>query len=434
MNKIVIKGGRVICPLTGLNEERDLLISEGKIEAVDRPGAFSSLSNIEIEDASGKLVVPGLIDIHVHLREPGFEYKETIESGSRAAVAGGFTTVCCMPNTKPVNDNAQITKFIVDTAKAVGLCRVLPIGAITKGSLGKELSPMMELKEAGCVAFSDDGFPVDDANIMRRALEYSLMVGLPLTCHEEVRSISKDHAMNEGEMSLRLGLKGWPGAAEDIMIARDIELSRLTGARVHCCHVTTARGAKLIERAKEDGILVTGEVSPHHFTLTDEAVDGFNAMTSFNTLAKCSPPLRTEADRDGVLTALASGVLDCIATDHAPHEADSKNREFSGASFGMLGFQTALPLTLAQVRLGRLSLERAIEALTLSPARVFGLNFSGLKKGAPADIVVIDLNKRYVLNEQNIYSKSKNTPFLGSELIGAAVKTFFSGKKVYDDK
>lgn len=426
MKELIVKGALVIDPAQNLNEERDLLVaSDGKIAALDKPGAIKK-DGAEVIEAKGLLLTPGLIDIHVHLREPGQEWRETIATGARAAVAGGFTHICCMPNTNPVNDHAEITEFMLRQAKVASLAHVGPIAAITKGLKGETMAPYLELKEAGAVAFSDDGEPVYNAQIMRRALEYCSMLDMVLSVHEEELSLSDGFSMNESALSLKLGLKGMPDAAENVMIARDIELARLTGGRVHFCHVSTARGVQLIKRAKEDGIPVTAEVAPHHFTLDESAVIGYN------TQAKMSMPLRKQEDIEALLLGLKEGVIDCIASDHAPHEADSKNKEFDKASFGILGLQTTLPLTLARVRDGHLSLVRAIEALTTSAAKCLNLAEPSLKPGKSADFVLIDENRSITLAVEHILSKSKNTPFYGSELKGLAVKTFMAGREVFD--
>ncbi|MCC6952727.1 MAG: dihydroorotase [Deltaproteobacteria bacterium] len=424
--KIVLIGGRVCDPGSGVDGDFDVLIEDGKVAAVEKPGAFAGLQDVDVENVAGLLVVPGLMDVHVHLREPGFEWKETVATGSAAAAAGGFTTVCCMPNTKPVNDSGQTTRYILERAREAGLADVLPIGAITKGSEGVELAPMIELFEAGCVAFSDDGLPVMDANVMRRALEYSSMLGTVLSVHEEDLNLSRGFAMNEGVTSLKLGLKGFPEAAENVMIARDIELARLTGARVHFCHVSTARGALLVKRAKEDGIKVTAEVTPHHLTLTETACE------DFNTLAKVSPPLRLDEDVHALREALESGVLDCIASDHAPHDPDTKNCAFSEASNGLLGLQTNVPLLFRLVQRGDISLRRMIESATTAPARCFGIEPNRIRKGSRANIAVLDPNRKILLTKEYLCSKSKNTPFLDQEFQGIAVKTFVGGRKVYD--
>jgi dihydroorotase len=423
--KTIISGGRVIDPANGRDGEYDLLIEDGKIAGVEKPGSFSSVKDAEMISAKGQLVTPGLVDIHVHLRDPGQEWKETIDTGRRAAEVGGFTTICCMPNTKPLNDTPSVTRYILSKAAERPGARVYPIGCISKELKSEVMAPMLELTEAGCVAFSDDGRPVTDPNLMRRALEYALQFNGILTVHEEDLSLSRGFSMHEGIVSVRLGLKGAPDAAENVTIARDIELARLTGGRVHFCHVTTARGAKLIERAKEDGIPVTGEVTPHHFTLTHEAVEGYN------TNAKMSPPLRTAEDIEALLQALENGVIDCIATDHAPHEYDSKHRDFPSASFGILGFQTAVPLTLKRVKEGKLSLVRAIEALTVAPARCFNLSAGTLSKGAKADVTVIDPERVVKHTREFIASKSKNTPWLDQDLTGHATMTLVDGRVVF---
>lgn len=424
--KTIIKGGRVIDPKNGLDGEFDILLEDGKIIGLERPGVLGGIGAVEnLVDASGLIVVPGLIDIHVHLREPGYEWKETIESGTHAAVCGGFSAVCCMPNTSPVCDRAQIVAFILEKARNAGFSRVYPIGAITQEQKGESLAPMLELREAGSVAFSDDGRPVSSPAVMRKALEYSLMCDAVLACHEEERSLSEGFAMNESAISLKLGLPGMPTAAEDIMIARDIELARLTGARVHFCHVSTARAVTLIERAKNDGVRVSAEVSPHHFSLTEESV------ANFDTAYKMSPPLRSAEDVAALLDGLSRGIIDCIASDHAPHERDSKNVEFAKASMGIIGLQTTLPLTLKKVKEGKLTLARAIEALTSAPAACLGLPGGSLKVGSDADVTIVDLDKEVVFDQSINRSKCSNSPFLNCLLRGVAVKTFVGGREVF---
>lgn len=424
--KTVIEGGQVVDPEKSSSEELCVLIEKGLIVAVDVPSAMPSGDEVRTIDARGKYILPGLIDIHVHLREPGQEWKETVASGALAAVSGGFTTICCMPNTDPVNDSAQVTEFILERALVAELARVHPIGAISKGLEGKALAPMMELQEAGCVAFSDDGRPVWDSALMRKALEYGRGFGATLMLHEEDLRLSDGFAMNESALSLELGLKGMPEAAENVMIARDIELARLTGAPIHFCHVSTARGALLIKRAKEDGIPVTAEVAPHHLILTEESV------RNYDTAAKMSMPLRTEADCEGLLEALATGVIDCVASDHAPHENDSKRCEFDKASFGMIGLQTTLPLMLHLVRDGKLSLSRAIAALTTDAAKCLGLEAGSLRVGQPADLVIVDPQAEFILDEKTNRSMSANTPFWGRPLCGAVDKTLVGGSLVYE--
>lgn len=422
---VVIKGGRVVDPGCGLDGQLDVYIENGKITAVDKPGSFSGKTDAQQVDAKGQIVAPGLIDIHVHLREPGQEWKETIKTGGEAAVAGGFTAVCCMPNTNPVNDHGQVTEFILEKAAEANLCRVYPIGAISIRLEGESLAPMMELREAGCVAFSDDGQPVWDSALMRKALEYSLMLDTVLTCHEEDKRLSHGFSMNESALSLKLGLQGMPDAAENVMIARDIELARLTGARVHCCHVSTARGALLIQRAKEDGIPITAETAPHYLTLDESAIGEYNAM------AKMSMPLRRAEDVEALRAALESGVIDCIGSDHAPHELDSKRVEFEKAAFGIIGFQTTLPLTLELVRAGDLSLRRAIAALTSDAARCLKLTPTTIAAGGAADITLIDLERTMTFNPAMNRSKSSNSPYFGRKLQGLATKTFVGGREVF---
>uniref|UniRef100_A0A0A8KWP8 Dihydroorotase n=1 Tax=wastewater metagenome TaxID=527639 RepID=A0A0A8KWP8_9ZZZZ len=424
-NKLMIKGARVVDPGAGVDGVRDVIIDADTISEVSEPDKHGVFENCDVIDANGLLLTPGLVDVHVHLREPGYEWKETVASGCAAAVAGGFTSICCMPNTNPINDTAQVTRYIIDKASEANLCRVYPLGSITLEQKGEALSPMLELKEAGVIGFSDDGQPVNCSNVMRKAMEYSLMLDTVLALHEEDKSLSAGFMMHEGIESLRLGLRGMPGAAEDVMIARDIELARLTGARVHFCHVSTARAVTLIRRAKEDGIKVSAEVTPHNFSLTDKAIADYDPMYKMN------PPLRTQTDVDAVLNGLQDGVIDCIATDHAPHEADSKSKEFEFCANGIIGLQTALPLTLKKVQEGKLTLQRAIDALAVQPRACFKMPSISIKKGSPADLVLIDPQRRFVLDDKSNRSKSKNSPFLKQELFGMAVKTIVGGRVVF---
>lgn len=426
--RLCITGARVIDSALGIDKELDVLVEGEKIAAVDSPGSFSALEGLDMISASGLILTSGLIDLHVHLREPGYEWKETVATGCNAAVAGGFTAICCMPNTNPINDNEEVTKFIRERARAAGLCDVYPIGAITMGSKGESLAPMGELYDAGCVAFSDDGKTIANANVMRKALEYGRLFNVVLAVHEEDANLACGFSMNESAMSVKLGLVGMPGAAEDVMVARDIELSRLTGAPVHFCHVSTARSVELIRRAKQDGILVTAEAAPHHFTLDDSAIGEYDVM------AKMSMPLRLRADCDGVLDGLKDGTIDCIASDHAPHDLDSKRREFCHAAFGIIGLQTVVPLTLAKVRDGRLSLVRAIDALTNAPRRCFHLEPRAIAAGHVADMTLISLNQTMVFDNTVNRSKSANSPFLGETLQGVAVKTICRGHEVYSNR
>ena len=372
-------------------------------------------------DLQGKWVVPGLIDMHVHLREPGQEYKETIETGTMAAAAGGFTAVACMPNTRPVNDNATVTRFICEKASGCS-AHVYPVGAISKQSKGEGLAEYGEMKQAGIVALTDDGLPVLDSQLMRRAMEYARSHGLLVMSHSEEASLSRNGCMHEGSVSTRLGLRGIPAAAESIMVYREIALSELTGARLHIAHVSCAASIELIRQAKKRGIAVTAETAPHYFTLTDEAVSGYN------THAKMNPPLRGEEDRLAMRIALADGTLDAIATDHAPHSILEKEVEFSSAANGIVGLETALPLTLALVHAGVISANRLVELMSCAPARILGVPGGRLAVGDPADITVIDPEKVFVFSAEKSCSKGKNTPFDGWQMRGKAVLTLLGGR------
>lgn len=418
---IILRSGRVIDTSQNLDAKKDILIEGSMITAVSEPGQIPSGTHITEINCEGKIVSPGLVDIHVHLREPGQEWKETIQTGCEAAVAGGFTDVCCMPNTKPVNDSRAVTEFILEKARNAA-CTVHPIGAITMGSKGEAMAPFAELWDSGCVAFSDDGRPVMNAQVMRRALEYCGMLGAVLTVHEEDLTLSDGFSMNESALSLSMGLKGMPDAAENVMIARDIELSRLTGSRVHFCHVSTARGVTLIRRAKEDGIPVTAETAPHYLYLNESAVDGFN------THAKMSMPLRKDEDIQALLEGLADGVIDCIASDHAPHEADSKNVEFDKASFGILGLQTTVPIMLTLVREGKLDMVRMIDALTTRAWKSINKTPRTIRPNMPAHLSVLDPHLEVKISKELNKSKSFNTPFIDHSFIGAAYMTIVDGK------
>jgi dihydroorotase len=425
---ILIKGGRVIDP-GRVNGPADVLIENGKILAVGPTlvvSAGKAAPAATIIDARGKLVLPGFVDLHVHLREPGFEYKETIQTGTAAAVAGGFTSVCCMPNTSPVNDNQSITEFILDQARAAGNAHVFPIGAITKGSEGKELAEIGELRRAGCVAISDDGLPVINSLVMRRAMEYALAFDLPVIDHCEDLHLSEGGCMNEGLVSTQLGLPGIPAAAEDVMVARNLALAELTGARLHLAHLSTIGSVRMVREAKSRGLRVTAEVCPHHFSLTEEAVRGFN------THAKMSPPLRTWRDVQAVKDGLRDGTIDVIATDHAPHAVQDKQQQFAAAPNGIVGLETALPLTLALVDEGILSLESAVAKLTSEPARAFGLPKGSLAPGADADVVVVDTEESWEVDPARFRSKSRNTPFAGWKVKGRVRTTLVAGRVVYE--
>lgn len=425
--RLLIQGGRVLDPASGTDKVANVVIENGKIAEVgETAGNVGSFD--ETIDATGLAVAPGLIDIHVHFREPGFEYKEDIASGSAAAVAGGFTSVACMPNTEPIIDTRSVVDEIKQRAAEVGLCDVYPIAAITKGQNGKELTEMADLKAAGAVAVSDDGKWVDHADIMRLALMYAKQFGLPVLGHEEEKELTAGGVMNLGEVSTRLGLPGIPHAAEDVAIARDIILAEMTGAHLHICHIATAGGVDLVRWAKQRGVRVTAEVAPHHFTLTDEAV----AASGYDTNTKMAPPLRTQADIDAVIAGLKDGTIDCIATDHAPHHADEKKKEYNYAPFGITGLETALGLTLGQlVKPGHLSLADAIGKLTYQAADILGLPKGRLTPGAQADLVIFDPDAAYAYDVSTSRSRSRNTPFDGFPMVGRVRQTIFKGKVVF---
>ena len=417
---ILIKNGHVIDPANKIDGKLDILASDGKIARLGKPGSLTD-NNAQVIDASSKLVVPGLIDMHVHLREPGFEYKETIVTGTAAAKAGGFTSVCCMPNTNPVNDSRSVTEFILAQARSASAL-VFPIGAITKGSKGEELTEMAELYTAGCFAVSDDGKPVMNAAIMRRAMEYSKIFDLLVISHCEDSSLSDKGVMNEGVVSTELGLRGIPRSAEDVMTGRDISLAELTGCRLHIAHVSTADSVRMVRDAKSRGVKVTAETCPHYFSLTEEAVRGYN------TMAKMNPPLRTADDVAAIKQGLKDGTIDVIATDHAPHALDEKSGEFDYAPFGVVGLETALGLTLRLVDEGALSLSEAVRKLTNNPASILKIGKGTLTVGSDADITIVDPNIEWTVDASQFKSKSKNTPFNGWKLKGRAVQTIVGGR------
>lgn len=418
--KILIKNGHIIDPANRLDEKLDLLISDGRIAKIGKPGSLSPNGSQAI-DAAGKLIVPGLIDMHVHLREPGFEYKETISTGTAAAKAGGFTSVCCMPNTNPVNDSQSITDFILSQAREAS-ARVFPIGAITKGLQGEQLAEMGELHQAGCVAVSDDGRPLMNASLMRRAMEYSRIFDTLVISHCEDSTLSEKGVMNEGSVSTELGLRGIPRAAEDVMTGRDIMLAGLTGCRLHIAHVSTVGAVNLVREAKKRGIRVTAETCPHYFALTDEAVRGYD------TMAKMNPPLRTAEDVAAIKQGLKDGTIDVIATDHAPHGMDEKSGEFDHAPFGIVGLETALGLTLKLVDEGVLSLSEAIRKLSVNPASVLKILKGTLSSGADADITIIEPVQEWTVDASQFKSRARNTPFNGWILKGRAVQTIVGGR------
>ena len=422
---IRIKGGHVVDP-GNIDGVRDVVVENNTIRDITEPNGATSESRFDIDiDASGKVVVPGLFDMHVHLREPGHEYKETIESGCRAAVAGGISSVVCMPNTHPVNDNRQVTEFILSQAKRAGLARVYPTGAISPGLKGQGLCEYGELKTAGAVAVSDDGMPVVNSQIMRRAMEYAKRFGLLVISHCEDPELASTGCMNEGTIATRMGLSGIPNAAESVMVMRDIAICELTGGRLHIAHVSTRQSVAAIREAKKAGINVTAETAPHYFTLTD------NAVEQYNTDAKMNPPLRSETDRLAVIEGLKDGTIDCIATDHAPHGPLEKHLEFNKAANGIIGLETSLPLGLKLVEEKMLSFPMLIEKMSKNPARLIGV-VNDLLPENQADITIIDPNETFTVIPGMMQSKSQNTPFAGWTLKGRAVLTMVDGKIVYD--
>ena len=424
---MLIKGGRVIDP-GNLDGIMDILIADGKIVEIKKDGlAGDEYPEVRIIDASDKIVTPGLIDMHVHLREPGHEYKETIETGCLAAAFGGFTAICCMPNTNPVNDCRQVTEYILQKAQAADTVRVYPVAAISKGSKGDGLCEYGELKEAGAIAVSDDGNPVKNSQLMRRALEYSKGFDLPVISHCEDLDLAAGGAMNEGGVATRLGLAGIPNVAESIMVLRDIALCELTGVPVHIAHVSTRESVRAIKDAKKRGIPVTAETAPHYFTITDESVK------EYDTNAKMYPPLRSGKDREAVCRGIADGTIDVIATDHAPHSFIEKQVEFDRAANGIIGLETSVSLALKLVEDGVISMTVLVEKMSTNPARILGLENS-LLIGRPADITIIDPERSYRVNADNFRSLSRNTPFNGWDMKGKAVLTMVEGKIVFQDQ
>jgi dihydroorotase len=420
---LLIKGGRVVDPSQGLDDVRDVLIEGEEIRELGQD--LEIPEGTEVIDAAGLVVTPGLINIHVHLREPGQEYKETIRTGAMAAAAGGFTAVACMANTDPVNDNRSVTEHIVKQARQHPYARVYPVGAVSRGLKGTELADIGEMVEAGIVAVSDDGLPVWDPELMRRALEYTQHFDIPVVQHAQDLGLGGDGVMHEGEWSARLGLPGMPGAAEDLMIARDLLLLEDVGGRYHVQHLSTARGLDLVRQAKKRGLPVSCEVTPHHLLLTDASV----AESAYSTDFKMNPPLRSETDRQAMLAGLADGTIDLIADDHAPHHKDEKDVQFSAAPFGIVGLETTVSLCLDRlVRPNVITLTRLIELLSTAPARVMGLPGGTLTPGSPADLTLLDLERKIRVDRDSFRSKSSNTPFHGWELQGAPVLTVCAGR------
>ena len=424
--KLLIANGYIIDPAQNVNTGgRSLLIEDGRVVGLLERGEPVP-EQTHVIDATGLIVAPGFIDLHTHLREPGQEYKETVATGASAAVAGGWTSICAMPNTDPVNDNPAVTRFIVEQGQAAKLANVFPIGAVTKGSGGKELAEMGEMKNAGIVAVSDDGRPVPNSGMMRRAMEYARGLDLPLVDHCQDQSLSAGGVMHEGRWSLILGLRGMPAAAEEVDVVRDCALAKLTRAKVHIAHISTRRAIEAVRVAKAEGLEVTCEVTPHHWTLTDEAV------AEYDTNTKMSPPLRSKEHVDAILEAMQDGTIDAIATDHAPHHLDEKGLEFDQAPFGITGLETAIGLAFNLVHAGLIDLERMVQMCAANPARIFGLEDRGtLKRNAHADVTILDPQLEWVFDVSKSKSKSRNTPFHGRSMCGAAVATIVGGRLVY---
>jgi dihydroorotase len=423
--RLVLKGGRVIDPSQGIDDRLDVLVEDSHVQKV---GKRFDTRGARIIDVTGRLVCPGFIDLHCHLREPGREDKETIATGTRAAAAGGFTAVCAMPNTDPVNDRAGITRAILDRARTDGVVRVHPIGAITRGSQGEELAEYGDLREAGCVAVSDDGRPVASARVMRRALEYARAFDLTVIDHCEEPALAQGAAMNEGTVATLLGLRGAPAVGEAVVVERDVLLAELVGGKVHIAHVSAAASVDSVRRGKARGVRVTAEATPHHLLLTDQAVKD----SGYDTSTKMNPPLRTESDRQALLEGLRDGTIDCIATDHAPHTVDDKKVEYDQAAFGVVGLETAVALCLDRlVGAGLLDLALLVSLLSTRPARILGLPGGTLAPGSPADITVLDPGRRVVVDPSRFESKGRHTPFAGWSLKGGPSLTIVGGQVVW---
>ena len=422
MKSLLLRGGRIIDPSQGIDESANLLIADGKISLIEE----EQQSEYDVLNAAGLVVCPGFVDLHCHLRQPGFEEKETIATGTLAAARGGFTTICCMPNTEPPLDNMATIGLVKSRATEEGVIRVLPIGCISRERKGKEPADMDSLASAGVVAFSDDGAPCLDSHIMQQALKYSRVSAMPVVDHCEDTTLTEGGQINEGLLAGKLGIKGMPAAAEYIMVFRDLALAYLTGGHIHIAHVTTAGAVELIRHAKDEGINVTAEVTPHHLTLTEASVSGYN------TDAKVNPPLRTEKDIDALIAGLNDGVIDCIATDHAPHTPAEKKQDFVSAPFGISGFETALGSLMSLVHSGRLPLTTLIAGLTCNPARIINRPELGtLRAGSPADITIFAPDKEWKVDPRTFASKGRNTPLAGSVLKGRVMATIYGGEIVH---
>jgi dihydroorotase len=437
---LLIRGSRILDPSQGIDQVGDLLVADGRIVEIgsnvtSSPSYSATLSKAKNLDAAGLVVCPGFVDLHCHLREPGFEDKETIATGTKAAATGGFTTVCCMPNTDPPIDSPSVLSLVKRKVDKESLIAVLPIGCITKDRKGKELTDMAALAEAGAIAFSDDGNPVASSQLMRRALECSRILSLPIVDHCEDKSLSEDGIINEGRISARLGLKGIPSAAEEVMVERDLILAKVTKGRLHIAHVSTRGSVELIRRAKEEGVSVTSEATPHHLTLTEEMVTGGSANKAFDTNFKVNPPLRTKEDVEALIKGLSDDAIDAIATDHAPHTPSDKDCQPELAPFGISGFETALGCLMGLVHRGEISLTQLISKLTCGPAKIIGRHdeLGTLRVGAPANITILDPNQEWVVDSRNFASKGRNTPYDGLRLKGRIVATIASGRMAYSN-
>jgi len=424
---LLIKNARIVDPSQRINQESDIWIEDGKIRALEKPGQIPVKPGMRVIEAKGMIAMPGLIDLHVHLREPGLEYKESIETGTMAAAAGGFSSVACMANTMPVNDTPYVTAYIREKAKAVAACRVHIVGAVTRGLKGEELAEIGGMVQEGALAISDDGMPVMNSYLMRKAMDYAKAFGIPIISHAEDANLVGKGVMNESALSNELGLRGVPAAAEEIMIAREIALARLTKCPVHIQHISSAIGLEHIRRAKHDGLPITAEASPHHLTLTEECV------RTYDTAFKMSPPLRTEKDVEALRDGVKTGLIDAIATDHAPHGVIDKAVEFSEASNGIIGLQTAVPVTFQLVNDGIVSLDRWVESLTLAPAKLLKLPLGTLRVGSAADLTLLDPKREWSFTPEMNRSKSQNSPFFGSKLTGKVLLTLVGGEIKFEE-